>query len=432
MTEGGDVSIVNADAVSQAKNAVTNALDPERVVALEQGCVSIPSDTYEEGRVADFFADYMTEIGLEVEMIEVIDPFGSGQSSRQPVGRLRGAGGGKSLMLNGHMDHNPVVGDWEREPFSGDFDGEWIYGRGAQDDKGGIVSAISAVEAISAAGVRLRGDVLVCPVAAHKSGAIGTRELLKRGFTTDYAINTENSGNGLATVTVGALKGELRAHATRTHAHSPRERLERYVSRVEQLAHFIRAVGPAERRIAEDTWLSYEPCSDLPDFPIIHFDRVVDEPLKGQATLEFHLRTVPGMTRESVTADLERVLEVIRHDVPHVEYQLDVPPAAGRYGPGWDWPAVKIAHDHPLASAVVDAHRRVTGNDPVMGAEPRLGAVGDASFLQQAGIPSVLYGPGDVRTFKVWPTSDERISLEELLVAARVYALVAIDLCELA
>ena len=69
-------------------------------------------------------------------MIEVVNPFDSTQRSREPVGRLRGAGGGKSLMLDAHMDHNPVIdaAKWERDPYSGGFDGTYIYGRGGQDD----------------------------------------------------------------------------------------------------------------------------------------------------------------------------------------------------------------------------------------------------------------------------------------------------------
>jgi acetylornithine deacetylase len=426
------VSVAGAEAIESAKKAVLEAVDAERVLALEQGCVRIPSDTYEEGPVADFFGAYMESIGLEVEMMEVVDPFGSGQRSRQPVGILRGAGGGKSLMLNGHMDHNPVVGEWDKDPYSGDFDGTWIYGRGCQDDKGGIVSAISTAEALLKSGLRLKGDLIVCPVVAHKSGAIGTLALLDRGIKPDYAINTENSGNGLATVTVGALKGELHAYATQTHAHSSADRLARYTSRIEQIAQMISALGPAERRIPEGSWLRYEPSEDLPDFPIIHFDRIVDVPLEGRTTLEFHLRTVPGMTKEAVIADIERLVRELEQQNPNVDLRLDVPPKEGKYGPGWDWAPVKIAEDDPLPRSVFEAHERVTGGPPLTGAEPRLGAVGDASFLQRAGVKTVLYGPGDIRTFKVWPTPDERVSLEELVVAAQVYALAAIDLCGLA
>jgi acetylornithine deacetylase/succinyl-diaminopimelate desuccinylase-like protein len=418
--------------MTSAKDSVLAAVDPQRVLKLEQGCVRIPSDTFEEQEVADFFGDYMKSIGLEVTMLEVVDPFGSGKRSREPVGLLRGTGGGKSLMLDGHMDHNPVVGEWERDPYSGDFDGTYIYGRGCQDDKGGIVSSISAAEALIKAKIRLKGDLYVCPVAAHKSGGIGTQAIIKSGIKPDYAINVENSGNGLATVTVGALKGDLHALASPTHAHSPADQLERYVSRIEQISRMVVAMGPAERRIPENGWLGYTPSPDLPNFPIMHFDRIIDAPLEGKTTLEFHLRTVPGMTKEGVTADVQRLLAKLKQENPNVRLHLDIPPKTGKYGPGWDWPPVKISDDDPLPRAVRAAHKQVTGSEPAYGAEPRLGAVGDASFLQRAGVKSVLYGPGDIKIFKVWPTPDERVTLDELVVAAKVYALTAIDICGLA
>jgi acetylornithine deacetylase len=417
---------------ASVKDQVLGSVDPERVLKLEQSCIRIPSDTYEEQGVADLFADYMRGIGLEVTMVDVVDPFGSGKRSYEPVGVLRGTGGGKSLMLDGHMDHNPVVGEWERDPYSGEFDGTYIYGRGGQDDKGGIVSAISAAEALVKAKVRLKGDLYVCPVAAHKSGGIGTQALLGRGIKPDYAINVENSGNGLATVTVGAIKGDLHAYASPTHAHSRADLTAKYMSRAEQISRAIIELGPAERRIPEGGWLSYTPNADLPDFPLLHLDRIVDQPLEGRTTLEFHLRTVPGMTKDTVTADIERVIARLRKEHPNLDLRLDMPPKTGKYGPGWDWPPVKIDPQDALPTAVRNAHKLVTGEDVREGAEPRLGAVGDASFLQRAGVKSVLYGPGDIRIFKVWPTPDERVTLDELVVAAKVYALAAIDLCGLA
>lgn len=424
--------VENVPMPSNSHEAVIAAVDRQRVLELEQACIRLESDTFEEGAVADLFGEYMASIGLEVEMVPVVDPFGSGKVSRQPIGHLRGTGGGKSLMFDGHMDHNPVVGEWEREPFSGEFDGTYVYGRGAQDDKGGIVAAISAVEAIIRAGIKLKGDLYVCPVAAHKSGGFGTKALLARNLKPDYAINVENSANGLATVTVGALKGDLHAFATPTHAHSTPDKIARYVSRIEQLARVIAAIGPAERRVAHGGWLTFEPSPDLPDFPILYLDRIVEVPAESRTTLEFHLRTLPGMTRESVTADFERVIAGVREENPNVDLRLDIPPKSGKYGPGWDWPPVWIDPDDPLPTAVRNAHRIVTGAPPVEGAQPRLGAVGDASFLQAAGVKSVLYGPGDIRIFKVWPTPDERVALDELTDCAKVLAIAAVDLCGMA
>jgi acetylornithine deacetylase len=418
-----------------AKSAVLAAVDEREVLRIEQGCTRIPSLTYEEQAVAEYFAQQMRFAGLEVQVIEVEDPYGSGKRSKQPVGRLRGTGGGKSIMFDGHMDHVPVVGQWSRDPFSGDFDGTYIYGRGCEDDKGGIVSAIEAAAAIKRSGVRLKGDVLVCPVMGHKSGGIGTKDLIKRGLIADYAVNTENSGNGLATVTVGAMKARLffgsKAPATRSVGF---QRVEnKPMHRFDALSRFILALGPSLRRIPEGGWLTYTPTADLPDYPQLNIDSMQCEWFAPKATLELHLRTVPGITKESLRGDLERVVAKLQEEDATIDVEIEVPPKDGQYA-GWDWPTSQIEPDDRLVRAMIGAHTLVTGKAPVVGADPRLGAVGDASFLTSAGVKSVLYGPGDIESQPLgqWPAPDERVALTDLVVAAKVYALAAIDICGIA
>jgi acetylornithine deacetylase len=416
-------------ATGSAKDAALAAVDETRILRLEQGAVRIPSLTFEEHGACDYFARQMRALGLEVDVYSISDPHGSPKTSRQPVGRLRGAGGGPSLMFQGHMDHVPLVGEWDRDPFSGDFEDGWIHGRGCQDDKGGIVSALGAVAALQDAGVRLKGDILVCPAMGHKSGAIGAKDLLARGIVADYAINTENSGNGLATVTVGVIKAHLRTYAEGIHIMQSRR--PKAFNRFDQLARLVVALGPSWRKVPQGGWLTYDECDDLPDFPQINLDAVMGEFFEPEATAELQVRTVPGMTKESLRADLERVVAGLQQEDPTLSVEIEIPPRGGQYA-GWDWPPARIDRDDPLVLAMVDAHRRVTGEAPEVGAGPRLGAVGDASFLQQAGIKTVLYGPGTSSIFTQWPTPNERVSLEELVVATKVYALAAIDICELA
>jgi len=415
---------VATSTLDTTKASVLEAIDEEYILRLEQGAVRIPSFTFEEHGACDYFARQMEALGLEVEVFTIVHPHGLSKTSRQPVGRWRGCGGGPSLMFQGHMDHVPLVGEWERDPFSGDFEDGFVYGRGCQDDKGGIVSAIAAVAALQRAGIRLKGDVLVCPAMGHKSGAIGARDMLARGITADYAVNTENSGNGLATVTVGVLKAQLHANADGVHIMQSREPL--HFNRFDQIARLVLALGPGLRKVPQGSWLTYEECDELPNFPQLNYDTLTGDFFEPRATVEFEVRTVPGMTKESLRADLERLAAGMGADF---SVDVDVPPPGGQYA-GWDMPPVSIGHDDPLVVAMVDAHTRVTGEPPVTGAAPRLGAVGDASILQREGIKTVLYGPGSSEIFEQWPTANERVPLEELVVAAKVFALAAIDICQ--
>src|SRR5438094_376868 len=85
-----------------------------------------------------------------------------------PDRRSRGSGGGPTPLLSGHMDSGAEMWGSTVDPLGAKFEDGWSWGMGAHDDKGGCVAAISAVEAIVRAGIRLRGDVIVTPVIAHK------------------------------------------------------------------------------------------------------------------------------------------------------------------------------------------------------------------------------------------------------------------------
>src|SRR3989441_3867469 len=169
-------------------DSILGRVTDEQVLALEQAAIRIPSTTFEEQRIADHFANYLSDIGLKVEMLEVTHPAKPGKKTRQPIGRLAGTGGGPSLMLNGHMDPGVEMSGWTVDPYGAKFEDGWVWGMGAHDDKGGVGAAICAVEAIVRAGVRLRGDVVVCPVVAHKLGGAGTRALMATGLRTDLEI----------------------------------------------------------------------------------------------------------------------------------------------------------------------------------------------------------------------------------------------------
>src|ERR1700682_895189 len=95
----------------------------EQILALEQAAIRIPSTTFEEQRIADLFANYLSDIGLKVEMLEVTHPAKPGRTTRQPIGRLAGTGGGPSLMLNGHMDPGVEMSGWTGAPYGGEHEG---------------------------------------------------------------------------------------------------------------------------------------------------------------------------------------------------------------------------------------------------------------------------------------------------------------------
>src|SRR3979409_1701617 len=175
-------------------SGVQQHVDAARVLEVEQALLRIPSSAFQEQQIADHLAERMNDIGLDVTMMDVVHPFDPTITSRQPMGILRGTGEGPSLMLNGHMDPGVEMPGWSVDPSGAKFEAGWGWG----------------VEAVIRSGTRLKGDVLLCPVIAHKLGGAGTRALLRSGVRADLCINMEHSNNTIANVCVGIVMVRIR------------------------------------------------------------------------------------------------------------------------------------------------------------------------------------------------------------------------------
>ena len=177
------------------------SIDKKRLVEWASRAISIPSFTGSEGEMASFMAETFDEIGLAVQWQQVE------QGRANVVGTLSGAGGGSSLMFNGHMDTSysgrepwlAHVPGFQPEPFV--RDGR-LYGLGISNMKGALACYVEAVRALQDAGVTLRGDVLIAAVcgeiektqyldaqgAEFRGYAAGTRYLVSHGGVADMCL----------------------------------------------------------------------------------------------------------------------------------------------------------------------------------------------------------------------------------------------------
>src|ERR1700720_146410 len=243
------------------------AVDERRILDLEQRSIRISSPTFQEGEIAELYAQAMGDIGLDVEMMGVLHPQDPAKKSRQPIGRLRGSGDGPTLLLNGHMDPGAEMSGWTVDPLGAKFEDGWIWGMGAHDDKGGCVAAISAIEAIVRSGIRLRGDVIVTPVIAHKLGGAGTRALLDHGVKADLCINMEHSNNTIANVCFGVVVVRIRVEAPELFFRYSAEAKAAYWNPIEQLCEVIGRIGPSLDPIPQGSWMTFNSHPELPGFP---------------------------------------------------------------------------------------------------------------------------------------------------------------------
>ena len=419
----------------QINSDVIGLIREDRVLALEQAMIRIPSSSFEEQKLADYLAEYMSDRRLSVEMMTVPHPWDAGKSTRQPVGRLKGTGGGKCLMLNGHMDPGVEMSGWTVDPYAGLYEEGWVWGMGAHDDKGGLAAALSAVDAISRSGIRLAGDILVCPVAGHKALGAGTRTLIGHGVGADCCINMEHSANTIATACVGIVFVRIRTQSPELFFRHNEEARANYFNPIEQQLEIIRRLGSSFDELVPGGWLSFEPHDDLPGFPQVSIDtihrehylyrRVSEAPIR-ECDMTFQIRTVPGQAEDSVRADVERLLAGIKTDFPALDARVTIP-ADGPEAAGMD--PMYIEKDNPLVTALAEGHRLASGSPSTLGGGLRLGNVGDGNLLAAAGVPSLQYGPGDIRIYDEWPAPDERVLLADIVTAAKAIAFAACRVC---
>ena len=237
---------------------VLGEVDEKEVVALASDLIRIPSFKPDETPVAMFLNDYFKERGYEVELQEV-------ETGRfQTIATLRGTGGGKSLMLNGHTDINALTLRWKRDPWTPSVEGDYLYGHGVQNMKGGLASIIMAAEAIRRSGAELKGDLVVACVVGETQGGEGTHYLMETGFRTDMAVVAEPFGLGnLVTVHAGIVHMAIHAYGVTGHIRE----LDNTVNAIHKMTGITEALQCVE--------FTYTPRDDMPALPLLNVGGII-------------------------------------------------------------------------------------------------------------------------------------------------------------
>ncbi|KAL2845055.1 hypothetical protein BJY01DRAFT_235064 [Aspergillus pseudoustus] len=323
-----------------------------------------------ESQICDYLAAWFAHRGMEVHRIETIP----GRPS--VVGVLRGAGGGKSLMFNGHID-TVSLASYEKDPLSGAIDTrdgkQVVLGRGSLDMKGGLAAALAAVATAKASGYSLRGDVIIAAVSDEEDASQGTQDLLAAGWRADAAVVPEPTSGVIAHAHKGFVWVEVNVLGVAAHGSN-------HVDGVDAVLHagwFLRALEGYQQRLPVDDVLGP---ATLHCGLIQGGEEASSYPAKCTVTIEF--RTVPGQTEESIVSDIRALLEEVQKENPH--FRFAEPKAT------LTRPPHKLESTHPLIRKVSECWVEVTGSQPPVQSVPFWC---DAALLSSAGIPSVVFGP---------------------------------------
>jgi len=403
------------------KERIAAQIHPDEVIELAKDLVKIPSYTTDETSVAEFLHAFFRRQGFESELQEV-DP-----GRFQTVARLRGAGGGRSLMFNGHIDIDPIPGGWRRDPWTPTIEGDRFYGAGIYNMKGGDTAMIMAAVAARRAGVPLRGDIVVACVDGELQGGVGTVHLLKRGVRADWAIVPEPySIHNIITKHTGVM--ELAVHVIGRSAHI--SRMEQGINAIGKMANAVQALERVKLRGETDP--------DLPGLPRLNVGSILggrgrECELRGPnivpdfCSIYVDVRFPQGVTPDSILADIRGALDRLAGADKDFVYEIEFPMKPERRGFREVMVPVSVPRSHPLVQTL---RANVVA---IMGAEPTIGAVApfsyagnDTAHLYAAGIPCCLYGPAGGFDEGC---DDRWTSVEQIMTCTRVFGAMIADVC---
>ncbi|MFQ6134333.1 MAG: M20 family metallopeptidase [Nitrososphaerales archaeon] len=386
---------------------IFSKIDSAEAAELVQDMVRIPSlnPPGEEAEVAEYIAEKMREIGLEVEAYDCIP--------RRPnvIGRLKGEEGHPTLMLNGHLDVVPPGNTelWTVAPFGGELRGGRVYGRGSADMKGGLAAMLLAAKALKESAVSLKGDLLLTAVVDEEVTGRGARDLIHRGYTADMAVVAEptelkpvRAHKGLVWFEISTVGRAL--HSSRVSSRSTGGEVNAIYKMAKVLEVLQAYLLDLEKRadplvgnptVSVGTITGGSKTNIVPDRCSITVDR----------------RLLPGESPDDAKAEVEDILRRLSEEDQSLKTVLKV--ILSRE-------SAVTSIDEPVVTLSKEAVEEVLGTEVEVSGSP---ATSDMEvFVNQASIPTVLLGPGRLGTAHI---TDEYVEVEQVVAAAKIFAVMA-------
>jgi succinyl-diaminopimelate desuccinylase len=378
-------------------------VDARGVVEFTQALVRIPSTNdpargRSERPAADLVAARMREWGWEPSVYE------AAPGRPNVVAVVEGGGGdGPTLMFEGHTDvvTEGDLSEWTVDPFGGEIRDGRLWGRGSADMKSGLAATLYATRALQLAGP-FPGRIKVCALADEEGLMLGAHHFVAEGLAAgvDGAIVAEPEAGEICAVAKGALRlrvdftGKMAHGAMPQHGRNPVEAVGVLLTARSALQSELQERHPAHEHLGE--------VYVTPTVVRAGTEEQVNV-IPATASVFVDVRTVPGVDHKEVA---DRVAALAAWDGITADVSVLV-----------DRPPVDVPVDSPLVTALADAHRAVTGAEPVYGGVP--GSTDGTVLTHWGGVPSVVYGPGGKW---IAHQADEYVEVDEIVQATRVFA----------
>ena len=409
--------------------SVEPRIDRERLVDWASRAIATPSFTGSEEAMAELVRETFEAMGLRAQwqQIEV--------GRANVLGTWEGAGGGSSLMFNGHMDTSYSgkepwlrhIPGFQPEPFV--EDGR-LYGLGISNMKGALACYVEAVQALMDAGVRLRGDVMIAAVcgeiekaqhgdaegAEFRGYAAGSRYLVSHGGVADMCILGEPTESKVVLGHFGTIWLRISTQGNFIHtAFSEGKRALNSILRMRELLDAVMEWVPAWENDPENSYRGAKAIVNVGAIQGGFGWRVSRTPHRTDLFLD--VRVPPTKAMAVARRQVLDMVRGLRERFPEYGIEGEIYVTA---------PGAEIAEDHPLVAAIDASHAEVFGGRPERDVTRWFS---DASVLTRYGIATVNYGTS---TGLLDTVKGENLEIEGLVKTAKVYALAAARVCGVA
>lgn len=383
-------------------------VDSSEAADLVSSMVQIPSVNppgSEEG-IAQFLAGKMKRMGLEVETFE------SAPHRPNVIGRLRGAGGGQVLMLNGHIDVVPPgdPGLWTVEPFGGEIKDGKVYGRGSADMRGGLASMLLAAKVLKEAGVSLKGDLLLTGVADEEVGGKGANDIVDRGYSADMVVICEPTDLAPLRAHKGILWLEISTVGKALH--SSRVSTKGIWGEVNAVYEMTEVINALQNYLTELEKRN----NPLVGNPTVSVGTIIGGSktniVPDRCTITVDRRLLPDESPEDAKAEIEQILRRLSERDPKLKTEMKV--IISRSG-------AVTPEDSSIVQLSKAAAEEALGRPVEVSGCP---ATSDMEvFVNRAGWPTVIMGPGRIGTAHI---VDEYVDVDQVVAAAKIYISLAL------
>ncbi|KAF5625709.1 diaminopropionate ammonia-lyase [Fusarium sp. NRRL 52700] len=326
------------------------------------GSVPGPGET----AIARYVAAWLEHRDLETHWVEYM----KGRPS--VVGVVRGSGGGKSVMFNGHLDTVTIMG-YDDDPLSGKIVDGRLYGRGSADMKGGVAAGMIALA--NAKKLGLRGDVIFTGVADEESLSKGTEDILRAGWRADAAVVSESTNLEINHAHKGYCHIEIKVYGLAAHG----SRADLGIDAIVNTGHFLVEFGKYAKKLQEG------PGDKTLGTGTAHASVISggeeNSSYPAQCTIIAERRTIPGETNEVVQKEFDDIIAKVAKEVTDFKAEAKI---------FFSRPPQFTAADHPFTKLVSGIISSVTGKDAVIAGAPFWT---DCALLAEKGIVPLLWGP---------------------------------------